>query len=140
MNRQDLEYIQTLNDMIEGALLHIDYIKSKAYPSAIRYDDTGASRPAPENKLEQVFCELFDEERRVNRLIDKRHDLIVSATQTIMAACPKPAERHVLYLRYYTNMKWPEIVNHMQKRHNIQERQVYRLHYIALSHFESYNI
>lgn len=139
MNRADLEYIRQLNDRINGALLHIAQLKQKAYPGAIRYDDTGASKPMPENKLEAVFCLIDHEERRVNRLIDQYVALKLEAIQRIQSANIECAARHILYLRYLSrdprtgeSLEWPDVLRFVSKYHNISERHVYRLHHIAI--------
>lgn len=142
MDRSDLEYIRTLNDKIEGGLLRIEFLKNRATSMAINYDDSGASKPMPSNKLEAIFCEIDKEERRVDRLIDKRAALMSKALRLIRMACPEYAERHILYLRYFTRepLKWNQIVLHVNRLHNISERRIYQLHHVALIHLESYNM
>ena len=96
LNRSDLEYIRQLNDLITGRCLRIAELKSKAYPGAIQYDDSGASKPMPTNKIEHIF-ELVDiEERRINKFIDKRYELKCKALHEIKAARLSMAEKHIL--------------------------------------------
>ena len=142
MRRSDLEYIRQLNDLINGRLLHIEELKSKAYPGAIIYDDSGASRPAPTNKLERVFELIDQEERKVNRLIDKRYALRCQALNEIRAVCPEYAERHIMYLRYLSKepMDWQRIIKYVNKYHNISERKIYQLHHDAVRKLELYKI
>ena len=147
MNRSDLEFIRQLNDRITGGLLHIAELKSKAYPGAIAYDDSGASKPMPSNKMEQVFCMIDKEERRVNRLIDKRYSLTVRALHEIQNSGLEIAERHILYLRYLSRhprtgyaLEWSEVRRHVMKYHNISERRVYQLHHMALAKLEHHKI
>lgn len=144
MTRADLEYIRILNDQITGGLLHIAELKSKAYPGAIIYDDSGASKPAPTNKLEEVFCMIDREERRVNRLIDKRYALRTQAIREIRAVFDDDhiAERHILYLRYLTSepLEWSEIIRYVNRYHNIHRSRIYEIHHIAIKKLERYHI
>lgn len=144
MTRADLEYIRILNDQITGGLLHIAELKAKAYPGAITYDDSGASKPTPTNKLEEIFCMIDREERRVNRLIDKRYALRSQAIREIRAVFDDDhiAERHILYLRYLTSepLEWSEIIRYVNRYHNISERSAYRLHHNAVQKLSLYNM
>lgn len=147
VDRSDLEYIRILNDMIAGGCMKIAELKSKAYPGAIQYDDTGGSHPAPVNKLEEVFCLIDKEEKRVNRLIDKRYKLKQQALREILLSCPEYAERHILYLRYLSrsnetgmSLEWSEVETHISKYHNIAKRRMYQLHHIALNRLHRHNI
>ena len=142
MRQADLEYIRLLNDMISGGIMRIAELKSKAYPGAITYDDTGGSHPAPTNRLEDVFCQIDEEERKVNRLIDKRYALRQRAFREIKAVCPDYAERHVMYLRYLAAepLEWSRIIEYVRKYHNISERKIYQIHHNAVLKLERYNM
>ena len=147
MNRSDLEFIRQLNDRITGGLLHIAELKSKAYPGAIAYDDSGASKPMPSNKMELVFCMIDKEERRVNRLIDKRYALKRQAVREIQTSGLEIAERHILYLRYLSRdprtgyaLEWSEGKRYVIKYHNIQDRRIRQLHHDAVRKLEHHNI
>ena len=147
MNRSDLEFIRQLNDRITGGLLHIAELKSKAYPGAIAYDDSGASKPMPSNKMELVFCMIDKEERRVNRLIDKRYALKRQAIREIQNSGLEIAERHILYLRYLSRdprtgyaLEWSEGKRYVIKYHNIQDRRIRQLHHDAVRKLEHHNI
>ena len=139
MTFSELEYIRYLNDMINGRLLHLAELKSKAYPSAITYDDSGASKPMPVNKLELVYELIDEEERLINRLIDKRIRLKRKAVYEIQHSGMSQAERHILYLRYLSrnmntgeNLELSECRKYIAKYHNITDRHIYRLQHIAL--------
>ena len=147
MNRSDLEFIRQLNDRITGGLLHIAELKSKAYPGAIAYDDSGASKPMPSNKMELVFCMIDKEERRVNRLIDKRYALKRQAIREIQNSGLEIAERHILYLRYLSRdprtgyaLEWSEGKRYVIKYHNIQDRRIRQLHHDAVRKLEHHKI
>ncbi len=147
MTQHDLEYIRTLNDMINARLLRIDYLKSQAFPGAIRYDDTGGSKPTVFDSLGDLYAEIDQQERIVNRLIDKRVMLKAKAIRIIRLACESVAERHVLYLRYLgmvprtrVNLEWSEVRKYMMERHKIQERRVYEIHHNAVQHVKLYKI
>ena len=147
MNRSDLDFIRQLNDRITGGLLHIAELKSKAYPGAIAYDDSGASKPMPSNKMEQVFCMIDKEERRVNRLIDKRYALKRQAIREIQTSGLEIAERHILYLRYLSRdprtgyaLEWSEGKRYVIKYHNIQDRRIRQLHHDAVRKLEHHKI
>ena len=147
MNRSDLEFIRQLNDWITGGLLHIAELKSKAYPGAIAYDDSGASKPMPSNKMELVFCMIDKEERRVNRLIDKRYALKRQAIREIQTSGLEIAERHILYLRYLSRdprtgyaLEWSEGKRYVIKYHNIQDRRIRQLHHDAVRKLEHHKI
>lgn len=147
MNRSDLEFIRQLNDRITGGLLHIAELKSKAYPGAIAYDDSGASKPMPSNKMELVFCMIDKEERRVNRLIDKRYALKRQAIREIQSSGLEIAERHILYLRYLSRdprtgyaLEWSDGKRYVIKYHNIQDRRIRQLHHDAVRKLEHHKI
>ena len=147
MDRSDLEYIRILNDKINQRLLHIEFLKSKAYPGAIRYDDIGGSKPMVFDTLGDLYSEIDLEERKLDRMIDKRYMLKTQAIHAIQSACDDPAERHVLYLRYLgtvpevkVNLEWSEVMEYMKERHNIQERRVWYLHHVALTKLKHHNI
>ena len=147
MTRSDLDYIRQLNDLINGGLLRIAFLRQKAIGGAIRYDDTGSSKPAPDNKIESIFCQIDKEERRVNGLIEKRYALKTQAVKEIQAAGLEIAARHILYLRYLathpadkSNLEWSEVIYFVNKYHNIQRRKVFNLHHDAVAKLESYRI
>lgn len=146
MNRSDLKNIRLLNDQIAGGVMRIADLKSRALPSAIRFDDTGGSHPAPVNKIEEVFCLIDKEEKRVNRLIDKRYKLKQQAIKEIRATCRDYADRHILYLRYLSrtkdgnNLDWSDIERYVGKYHNISLRRIYQIHNIAVRRMEKHNI
>ena len=147
MNRSDLEFIRQLNDRITGGLLHIAELKSKAYPGAIAYDDSGASKPMPSNKIELAFCMIDKEERRVNRLIDKRYALKRQAIREIQTSGLEIAERHILYLRYLSRdprtgyaLEWAVGKTYVIKYHNIQDRRIRQLHHDAVRKLEHHKI
>lgn len=146
MNRSDLKTIRLLNDQIAGGVLRIADLKSRALSSAIRFDDTGGSHPAPVNIIEEVFCQIDKEEKRVNRLIDKRYKLKQQALKEIRSTCQDYADRHILYLRYLSrtkdgnNLEWSDIERYVSKYHNISLRRIYQIHNIAVRRIELYNI
>ena len=147
MTRGDLEYIRILNDKINGKLLRIAELKSQALPGAIRYDDTGGSKPTVFDSLGDLYAEIDIQERIVNRLIDKRYTLKTQAIRVIRLSCDDVKERHVLYLRYLgtiprtsINLEWPEVRKYMRERHNIQDRRIYELHHLALQNVKPYKI
>ena len=147
MRKADLEYIRILNNIIDGRLLRIAELKSKAYPGAIAYDDSGASKPSPSNKLEEIFCQIDEEERRINKLIDKRYKLKAQALREIQNSNMEYAARHILYLRYlsvdpitHQNLEWQQARKYIKKYHNISERHIYRLHHVALGILGKHNI
>ena len=147
MTRSDLEYIRTLTDLIAGSQMHIQELRAKAFPGAIRYDDSGASKPMPRNKLEDIMCLIDQEERRTDRLIDKRHALKAQAVKEIQHAGLAIAARHILYLRYLSRqprtgfaLEWSEGRKLVEKYHNIQRRRIYQLHHDAAARLERYHI
>ena len=153
MDRSELVYIRILNDKINEQLERIDFLKSKTLPGAIRYDDIGGSRSMVCDTLGDIFAEIDLEERLTDELIDKRHALKEKAVKCIQRYCDDPAERHVLYLRYLgtlknadviekanVNLEWSEVIEEMNKRHNIQRSRVYDLHHIALSKLKHHNM
>ena len=147
MDKGDLEYIRILNDKINGKLLRIAELKSKALPGAIRYDDTGGSKPMVFDSLGELYAEIDIQERITDRLIDKRHDMMMRALAIIRTACEDEKQRHVMYLRYFgtvpgtrINLEWPEVRKYMRERHNIQDRRVYDLHHLALQNVKPYKI
>lgn len=147
MDRSDLEYIRILNDKINERLERRDFLKSKAFPGAIQYDDIGGSKSMVFDSLGDIYAEIDLEERKADELIDKRHDLQEKAIQCIQRYCDDPAERHVLYLRYLgtipkvrVNLEWSEVMEYMKERHNIQERRVWYLHHVALSKLKHHNM
>lgn len=142
-----LEYIRQLNDQINFGLERIAVLRSQAYPGAIVYDDTGASKPMPTNKLERVFAAIDQEERRVNRLIDKRYELKVEAIRAIQRSDLEVAARHILYLRYLAVdpitrecLDWRRVVYLVNKYHNIQRTKVFALHHFAVNVINNHNI
>lgn len=147
MNRSDLDFIRQLNDRITGGLLHIAELKSKAYPGAIVYDDIGGSHPMPSNKIEMIYCLIDQEEKRINRLIDKRYALKRQAIREIQSSGLDTAQRHILYLRYLSRdprtgyaLEWSDVRRHVMKYHNISERRVYQLHHMALAKLTNHKI
>ena len=140
MRKADLEYIRILNNVIDGRLLRIAELKSKAYPGAISYDDSGASKPSPSNKLEDIFCQIDEEERRINKLIDKRYALKCQAVKEIQKAIDPDnmVMRHILYLRYLSrkpdgaSLEWSDVAKYIETYHNIQLRRIYVLHHDAV--------
>ena len=147
LDRSDLEYIRLLNDLIVGGCLRIAELKSKAYPGASTYDDTGGSHPAPTNMIEEVFCQIDEEEKRINKLIDKRYRLKSQAIHEIQNSGLECAARHILYLRYlsvdpvtHQNLEWQQAREYVEKYHNISERHIRRLHHVALGKLKTHNI
>lgn len=147
MQQADLEYIRILNDLIAGGCLKIAELKSKAYPGAITYDDTGGSHPAPTNMIEEVFCQIDEEEKRINKLIDKRYRLKCQALREIQNSNLECAARHIMYLRYlsvdpvtHENLMWQQARKYIEKYHNISERQMYRLHHVAVERLSRYKM
>ena len=140
MRKADLEYIRILNNVIDGRLLRIAELKSKAYPGAIAYDDSGASKPSPSNKLEEIFCQIDEEERRINKLIDKRYALKCQAVREIQDAIDPDdmVMRHILYLRYLSrkpdgaSFEWSDVVKYVNLYHNIRLPRIYQLHHDAV--------
>lgn len=148
MNRSDLDFIRQLNDRITGGLLHIHELWTEAFfPFTLRCDDSGASKPMPRNKLEDIMCLIDKEERRVNRLIDKRYALKRQAIREIQTSGLEIAERHILYLRYLSRdprtgyaLEWSEGKRYVIKYHNIQDRRIRQLHHDAVRKLEHHNI
>lgn len=147
MDKGDLEYIRILNDKINDVLQQIEFLKSQAFPGAIRYDDIGGSKPTVFDSLGDLYAEIDVEERKADLLIDKRHDLMTAAIEAIRGACDDVRERHVLYLRYLgtvphtgINLEWPEVRKYMYERHKIQDRRVYDLHHIAVNKLKHYKM
>ena len=142
----NLETIRQLNDQIMFSLERIDALRLKALPGAITYDDTGASRPQPSNKLEQIFEMIDTEERKVNHLIDKRYKLKCEAIDAIQHSDLDVAERHILYLRYLGtdrdgyNITWRTTIHFVNKYHNISARRVYQLHHDAVQKLNRHKI
>lgn len=142
----NLETIRQLNDQIMFSLERIDALRLKALPGAITYDDTGASRPQPSNKLEQIFEMIDTEERKVNHLIDKRYKLKCEAIDAIQHSDLDVAERHILYLRYLGtdrdgyNITWRTTIHFVNKYHNISARRVYQLHHDAVQKLNNHKI
>lgn len=142
----NLETIRQLNDQIMFSLERIDALRLKALPGAITYDDTGASRPQPINKLEQIFEMIDTEERKVNHLIDKRYKLKCEAIDAIQHSDLDVAERHILYLRYLGtdrdgyNITWRTTIHFVNKYHNISARRVYQLHHDAVQKLNHHKI
>lgn len=142
----NLETIRQLNDQIMFSLERIDAMRLKALPGAITYDDTGASRPQPTNKLERIFEMIDTEERKVNHLIDKRYRLKCEAIDAIQHSDLDVAERHILYLRYLGtdrdgyNITWRTTIHFVNKYHNISARRVYQLHHDALQKLNHHKI
>lgn len=142
----NLETIRQLNDQIMFSLERIDALRLKALPGAITYDDTGASRPQPSNKLEQIFEMIDTEERKVNHLIDKRYKLKCEAIDAIQHSDLDVAERHILYLRYLGtdrdgyNITWRTTIHFVNKYHNISARRVYQLHHDAVQKLKHHKI
>ena len=142
----NLETIRQLNDQIMFSLERIDALRLKALPGAITYDDTGASRPQPTNKLEQIFEMIDTEERKVNHLIDKRYKLKCEAIDAIQHSDLDVAERHILYLRYLGtdrdgyNITWRTTIHFVNKYHNISARRVYQLHHDAVQKLNHHKI
>ena len=140
MRKADLEYIRILNNIIDGRLLRIAELKSKAYPGAIAYDDSGASKPSPSNKLEEIFCQIDEEERIINKLIDNRYALKCQAVQEIQQAIDPDdmVMRHILYLRYLSrkpdgaSFEWSDVAKHIGTYHNIRLPRIYQLHHDAV--------
>ena len=142
----NLETIRQLNDQIMFSLERIDALRLKALPGAITYDDTGASRPQPANKLEQIFEMIDTEERKVNHLIAKRYRLKCEAIDAIQHSDLDVAERHILYLRYLGtdrdgyNITWRTTIHFVNKYHNISARRVYQLHHDAVQKLNNHKI
>lgn len=143
----DLEYIRQLNDSIAFGCERISALRSRATSLAIHYDNTGASHPQPQNKLEVIFSMIDDEERRVNRLIDKRYELKMRAVRVIQHSDLPIEARHILYLRYlsadpvyHRNLDWRRVEYFVNKYHNIQKRRIYQLHHDAVQVIKHHNM
>lgn len=142
----NLETIRQLNDQIMFSLERIDALRLRALPGAIRYDDSGASRPEPTNKLEHIFELIDKEERRVDRLIDKRYRLKRDAVYAIQHSDLEIAARHILYLRYLgtdqygRSLDWRRVIFYVNKYHNIQRSKIYKIHHDAVRIVKHYHI
>ena len=142
----NLETIRQLNDQIMFSLERIDALRWRALPGAIRYDDSGASRPEPTNKFEHIFELIDKEERRVDRLIDKRYRLKRDAVYAIQHSDLEIAARHILYLRYLgtdqdgRSLDWRRVIFYVNKYHNIQRSKIYKIHHDAVRIVKHYHI
>ena len=148
MDRKELDYIRILNNKIDSKQKRIEELKSKAYPGAIRYDDTGGSKPMVFDTLGDLYAEIDVVEREANNLITQRSRLQRKAIHAIRVACEDNIkQRHVMYLRYLgniphtrINLEWPEVRKYMMERHKVQERKVYQIHHDALKRVNLYKI
>ena len=147
MDKGDLEYIRILNTRINDKLEHIEFLKSKAFPGAIQYDDIGGSRSMIFDSLGDLYAEIDTKEREADKLIDKLYSKKIEALKVIRASCTDVKHRHVLYLRYLgmvphtrLNLEWSEVNKYMNERHNIQRRQVQRIHHNAVEEIKNHNI
>ena len=138
--------VRQLNDQINDLNDQITILKWKAYPGAIRYDNTGGSRPAPENKIELILCRIDEIDKRVDHLMDKYADMKKAAAETIYKSDLDIETRHILYLRYLAQDKrkqsldWRTVIFHVNRLHNIQKTKIYQLHHIGVQRIKSYNI
>ena len=144
MQRQKLEKIRKYTNLIYTHTLRIEELRlAAAYGSRV-LDPIGGSHGSPANRLEILLAQIDKEERKLDAVIDKRYDAVISALKAAKTLDDVKL-RHVIYLRYMAIKKnrpleWQEIIAIMRKRHNIQERRIYELHHIALKKLETYNI
>lgn len=147
MNQSDLEEIRHLNDQINNGIMRLAELRTRAMSRAIKYDTIGGSHGGPVNKLELITCMIDEQERRVNRLIDKRYALKIRALHEIQTAGLEIEQRHILFLRYLARdprsgrcLEWPEIIFYVNKYHNIQKTKIYQLHHDAVAILKNHNI
>lgn len=147
MTHNDLLLIRRYNDMIADATLKLDEVRQKAFPGAIRYDNTGASKPMPTNQLEAVFERLLEIEHRIDVMIWRRYLLQKRAIEEIQDSELECAARHILYLRYlatdnttYRPLTWSDVFRYVNKLHNIQRSKMFKLHHEGVAELEKYNI
>lgn len=147
MTREDLEQIRKLAEQIASGLEHLAELHARAESRAIRYNTIGGSHGSPVNKLELVECAIDEQERRIDRMIDRRYALKLRALTEIKAAGLEVEERHIIYLRYLSRdrktglpLSWPQVIRPVNLYHNIQERKIRYLHDHAVSILASYHI
>lgn len=131
MDRSDLEYIRILNDKINFHLERIAYLKSKAFPGAIRYDSIGGSRAMVFDSLGEIYAEIDAEERKVDKLTDQYAAQRSAAIQAIRQLTTR-RERNILYIRYIAFKSWHEVENIVNKRDKCSMRTIMNIHNDAL--------
>ena len=147
MTHSDLLLIRRYNDMIADASLKYDEIRQRAYPGAIRYDNTGASKPMPENRLEAVIEKLIEIDNQRNIITWKRYLLRERAIEEIQDSGLDCVARHILYLRYlardnttYRSLTWSDVFRYVNRYHNIQRSKMFKLHHDAVTRLSQYKI
>lgn len=140
MDRSDLIYIRKLENKINAGLERIAFLKSKAFPGAIRYDSTGGNAPTVFDSLGVLYAKIDQEERRVDRLIDQQAALKQQAARAIRQQVEDPRARHIMYLRYLAMMEWQQVDKIVGKHHKINRRRIFDLHHDALIKLKLYKI
>lgn len=145
MDRRELDRIRRLAEAIACQAAKIEELRAEAYGGR-GANNTGGSRAARVNKLEALSIRLVAEEDKLDELKDERHDAVEVAVRGIRLSIEDDKQRHILYLRYLAVDKqghcldWPRVLEIVHKVHKIQDRQIYKLHHIAIRKIESYNI
>ena len=148
MSQRDLDNlfrIRFFNDRIAKRLERVEELRQSAIYGAKIMDDIGGSHAQPVNRLEIIMAQMDAEERRADELIDKRYDITAKVVKAIQAAIEDTARRHILYLRYLAVkggrcLEWQEVIDQVNKYHNISRSRVFQLHHIALVKLRVYNI
>lgn len=105
--------------------------RSALYGKTVRYDSDG-SKPVPHgNGTENAVLKLLELEERLDREIDeltvKRQEI-----ERAVNVVPDEVQREVLTRRYLLYQKWEVIAENI----NYSERQVFRIHGVALRAFK----
>lgn len=130
MNAKDfLQQSHRLNDMITSNLNELDTLRDQAINvSAQQYDRDKLCSPGYVNsKIEGIVLKIMEYENKINDEIDRLIDL-KEAIRCAIAGISNQDQQLLLRLHYLEYLPWIDV----QKRMNLSEKQVHRLHGEAL--------
>lgn len=123
MTKRDLDSLRILNEKIRRKQERIDLLRSKALPGAIRYKPDKLSTPTVFDPMGDIIAEVWDEERKLDSLIDLYYDIRQMVCAEIRTQTDEQTAA-ILCQRYIHEKSWEEIA----ERVKCAKSTVYRKH------------
>lgn len=123
MTKRDLDSLRILNEKIRRKQERIDLLRSKALPGAIRYKPDKLSTPTVFDPMGDIIAEVWDEERKLDSLIDLYYDIRQMVCAEIRTQTDEQTAA-ILCQRYIHEKSW----NDIQDRVKCTQRTMFRKH------------
>ena len=130
--RAYLEGYLKLKDDIRNAKDHIASLRSIVENCTTHLSFTAGRNPTKEEgKFEDTMIDIVEEERKTEEKI-RRLGILQKEIEDLVSLVPDQKQRDVLRYKYERDLPWSRIMKLM----NSSERQIYRIHVMALQSAE----